>query len=66
MGDTQQSKDRFITAVYAEVRDFPPVVDGKRTMPHNFASYSVRRETSPQTLEVRNDNRRNKKCLCAE
>jgi cyclase len=32
-GDTQQSKDRFITAVYDEVKDFPPVVDGKRTMP---------------------------------
>ena len=32
-GDTQQSKDRFITEVYDEVRDFPPVVDGKRTMP---------------------------------
>jgi cyclase len=32
-GDTQQSKDRFITAVYAEVREFPPVVDGKRTLP---------------------------------
>jgi len=33
LGDTQQSKDRFITEVYQEVRDFPPVVDGKRTMP---------------------------------
>jgi cyclase len=33
LGDTQQSKDRFITEVYYEVRDFPPVVDGKRTMP---------------------------------
>src|SRR5678815_1493679 len=33
MGDTQQSKDRFITEVYDEVRDFPPVVNGKRTMP---------------------------------
>lgn len=32
-GDTQQSKDRFITEVYDEVRDFPPVVDGKRAMP---------------------------------
>jgi hypothetical protein len=36
LGDTQQSKDRFITEVYDEVKDFPPVVDGKRTMPpHN-------------------------------
>lgn len=32
-GDTQQSKDRFITAVFDEVRDFPPVVNGRRTMP---------------------------------
>src|SRR5436190_8341426 len=32
-GDTQQSKDRFITEVYDEAKDFPPVVDGKRTMP---------------------------------
>lgn len=32
-GGTQQSKDRFITAVYNELRDFPPVVDGRRTMP---------------------------------
>jgi cyclase len=35
LGDTQQSKDRFITEVYDEVRDFPPVVDGKRTMPRH-------------------------------
>jgi hypothetical protein len=33
MGDTQQSKDRFIQEAYDEVKDFPPVVDGKRTMP---------------------------------
>jgi glyoxylase-like metal-dependent hydrolase (beta-lactamase superfamily II) len=33
LGDTQQSKDRFITEVYDEVKDLPPVVDGKRTMP---------------------------------
>jgi glyoxylase-like metal-dependent hydrolase (beta-lactamase superfamily II) len=32
-GDTQASKDRFITEVYDEVKDLPPVVDGKRTMP---------------------------------
>jgi cyclase len=32
-GDTRQSKDRFITEAYDEVKDFPPVVDGKRTMP---------------------------------
>src|SRR5471030_1302091 len=31
-GDTQQSRDRFITEVYDEVKDFPPVVDGKRKM----------------------------------
>jgi cyclase len=33
LGDTQQSKDRFITEVYSEVKDFPPVVDGKRAIP---------------------------------
>ena len=33
LGDTQQSKDRFITEAYDEAQDFPPVVDGKRTMP---------------------------------
>ena len=32
-GDTKQSKDRFITEVYDEVKDFPPVVDGERRMP---------------------------------
>jgi glyoxylase-like metal-dependent hydrolase (beta-lactamase superfamily II) len=32
-GETKQSKDRFITEVYNEVKDFPPLVDGKRTMP---------------------------------
>jgi cyclase len=35
LGDTQQSKDRFITEAYDEVKDFPPVVDGKRTMPQH-------------------------------
>lgn len=33
LGDTQQSKDRFITEVYDELRDFPPVVNGTRRMP---------------------------------
>jgi glyoxylase-like metal-dependent hydrolase (beta-lactamase superfamily II) len=33
LGDTQQSKDRFITEVFDEIRDFPPVADGKRSMP---------------------------------
>ncbi len=32
-GDTKQSKDRFITEVYEEVKDFPPVVNGERKMP---------------------------------
>ena len=32
-GDTQRSSDRFITAVYDEVKDFPPVVNGRRAMP---------------------------------
>ncbi len=35
MGDTKQSKDRFITEVYDEVKDFPLVVDGKRKMPRH-------------------------------
>ena len=33
LGDTKQSKDRFITEVYDEVKDFPPVVNGERKMP---------------------------------
>ena len=33
LGDTKQSKDRFITEVYDELRDFPPVVNGERKMP---------------------------------
>jgi hypothetical protein len=33
LGDTKQSKGRFITEVYDEVKDFPPVVNGKRKMP---------------------------------
>jgi glyoxylase-like metal-dependent hydrolase (beta-lactamase superfamily II) len=35
MGDTQDSKDRFVTEVYDEVKDFPSIVDGKRTMPRH-------------------------------
>jgi glyoxylase-like metal-dependent hydrolase (beta-lactamase superfamily II) len=33
LGDTQQSKDRFITEAYDEAGELPPVVDGKRAMP---------------------------------
>jgi glyoxylase-like metal-dependent hydrolase (beta-lactamase superfamily II) len=33
LGDTKQSKDRFITEVYDEVKDFPPVENGERKMP---------------------------------
>jgi glyoxylase-like metal-dependent hydrolase (beta-lactamase superfamily II) len=33
LGDTKQSKDRFITEVYDELKDFPPVVNGVRRMP---------------------------------
>lgn len=33
LGDTKQSKDRFITEAYDEVKDFPPVVNGERKMP---------------------------------
>ena len=36
-GDTKQSKDRFITEVYDELKDFPPVVDGERKMPRRAA-----------------------------
>jgi cyclase len=36
-GETKQSKDRFITEVYDEVKDFPPVVSGKRNMPRHPA-----------------------------
>ncbi len=32
-GDTQSSKDRFLTEVYAEVNGLPPIVNGRRTMP---------------------------------
>lgn len=32
LGDTQQSKDRFITEVYDELKDFPPLVGGVRRM----------------------------------
>ena len=37
LGDTQVSKDRFITEVYDEVKDFPPVVNGERKMPQRPA-----------------------------
>jgi len=33
LGDTQQSKDRFITEAYDEAGGLPPIVDGKRPMP---------------------------------
>jgi len=32
-GDTERSRNRFITAVYGEVPGLPPIVDGRRTMP---------------------------------
>jgi cyclase len=38
LGDTQQSKDRFITEVYQELKDFPPVVNGVRRMPRRGAA----------------------------
>ena len=38
LGDTKQSKDRFISEVYDEVKDFPPVIDGERKMPGRAAS----------------------------
>ena len=36
LGDSQSSKDRFISEVYNEVNGLPPVVDGKRKMPASF------------------------------
>jgi cyclase len=33
LGDTQQSKDRFISEAYAEVNGLPPIVNGRRQMP---------------------------------
>jgi len=33
LGDTQQSKTRFITEVYDELAGLPPIVRGRRTMP---------------------------------
>jgi cyclase len=35
LGDTEQSKRRFITEVYDEVGGLPPVIDGKRAMPEH-------------------------------
>jgi cyclase len=35
LGDTPQSKDRFITEVYDEAGGLPPIVDGKREMPRH-------------------------------
>lgn len=32
-GSTKQSADRFITEVYDELKDFPPVINGERRMP---------------------------------
>ena len=32
-GATKQSTDRFISGVYDELKDFPPVIDGERRMP---------------------------------
>ena len=38
LGDTKQSRDRFIAEVYDEVKDFPPVVKGERKMPARTAA----------------------------
>jgi glyoxylase-like metal-dependent hydrolase (beta-lactamase superfamily II) len=32
-GNTEQSRNRFLTATYDEVPGLPPIVDGRRTMP---------------------------------
>jgi glyoxylase-like metal-dependent hydrolase (beta-lactamase superfamily II) len=36
LGDTQQSKDRFISELYYEDQGLPPIVDGRRKMPRSF------------------------------
>jgi cyclase len=33
LGDTKESRERFISEVYGELKDFPPVVNGERQMP---------------------------------
>ena len=38
LGDTKQSKDRFIAEVYDELQDFPPVVNGVRKMPRRVGA----------------------------
>lgn len=38
LGDTKQSKDRFITEVYDELDNFPPVIDGVRKMPRRSST----------------------------
>src|SRR5262249_39922372 len=36
LGDTQQSKDRFVSELYAEATvPLPPIVDGRRKMPRS-------------------------------
>jgi glyoxylase-like metal-dependent hydrolase (beta-lactamase superfamily II) len=38
LGDTKQSKDRYITEVYDELKDFPPVTNGVRRMPRRVGA----------------------------
>jgi glyoxylase-like metal-dependent hydrolase (beta-lactamase superfamily II) len=38
LGDTKQSKDRFISEVYNELKDFPPVINGVRSMPRRASA----------------------------
>ncbi len=33
LGDTQDSKDRFVSELYIEAKPLPPIVDGRRTIP---------------------------------
>ncbi|HSH76119.1 MAG TPA: MBL fold metallo-hydrolase [Longimicrobiales bacterium] len=35
LGNTEDSRDRFITAVYHEAGGLPPIVEGRRAMPRN-------------------------------
>ena len=35
LGDTQESKDRFISELYVEAKPLPPIVEGRRLIPRD-------------------------------
>jgi hypothetical protein len=53
LGDTPQSKDSFITEVNDEVQNFPPVVDGKRTMSRHDVGLARDALTPPALTAIR-------------